>query len=136
MTDRRKTAIRLRPHHLLCTQSYCGKGYSDDFVAGMDRVTKQIREDADALVDITFSTDCICAACPSKLGEGLCRDDDKVLRYDAAVREILDLKEGLYSYRELTNRLDAFLIAGDGDKRLFNICGDCRWYPICSLRAI
>ena len=126
--------VRLRPHHLLCTQGYSGKGYSDDFVAGMDWVTKQLRENADALVEITFSTDSICEACPSKYGEGLCRDDDKVLHYDTCVREILDLKEGIYSYHELLDRLDIFLIAGNGDDRLCRICGDCNWYPVSACR--
>ena len=126
--------VRLRPHHLLCTQGYSGKGYSDDFVTGMDIVTEQLRENADALVEITFSTDSICEACPSKYGEGLCLDDDKVLRYDACVREILELKEGIYSYHELINRLDTFLMAGEGDDRLCRICGDCNWYPVSACR--
>ncbi|MDD7224175.1 MAG: DUF1284 domain-containing protein, partial [Lachnospiraceae bacterium] len=30
--------ITLRPHHLLCTQGYSGKGYSDDFVENMDKI--------------------------------------------------------------------------------------------------
>ena len=133
--------VRLRPHHLLCTQGYSGKGYSDEFVVGMDRVTKQLREDADALVEITFSTDSICEACPSKVGEGICRDDEKVLHYDACVREILELEEKTYSYHELIDRLDTFLIASDGDKtaidgvdRLCRICGDCKWYPVSACR--
>lgn len=125
-----KGIVRLRPHHLLCTQGYSGKGYSDDFVDGMDRVTKQLRENADAMVEITFSTDSICEACPSKVGEGLCRDDEKVLRYDASVREILELEEKNYSYHELIDRLDTFLITSDDVNRLYRICGDCKWYPI------
>ena len=27
--------IHLRPHHLLCTQGYSGKGYDENFVAHM-----------------------------------------------------------------------------------------------------
>jgi hypothetical protein len=122
--------IRLRPHHLLCSQGYSGKGYSDDFVIGMDRVVQKLREDPDFMVDIRFSTDSICVACPSKYGEGLCKDDDKVLRYDACVREILGLEEGLYSYQDLIDRLDNYLMKGDGDERLRSICGDCNWYPV------
>ena len=122
--------IFLRPHHLLCTQGYSGKGYSDDFVTGMDHVTKRLRDNADAEVEITFSTDSICAACPSRKGEGICRDDEKVLFYDSCVREILDLKEECYSYQELIERLDSYLMEGDGDERLRAICGNCRWYPV------
>ncbi len=131
-------AIRLRPHHLLCTQGYSGKGYSDGFVEGMDRVTKELRENADALVDITFSSDSICEACPSKCGEGKCLSDPKVLHYDACVREILGLEEKIYSYQDLIDRLDSYLMSGDGDELLRAICGNCEWYPVsaCSKNII
>ncbi len=122
--------IRLRPHHLLCTQGYSGKGYSDDFVSGMSAITDRLRNEPDIEIEITFSSDNICSACPSKLGEGLCADDDKVLRYDAAVRDILKLKEKRYSYHELIRRLDEYLNGCEDDKRLRSICGDCNWYPV------
>ena len=34
-------SIVLRPHHLLCTQGYSGKGYDNDFVAHMTDVVHQ-----------------------------------------------------------------------------------------------
>ena len=123
-------AISLRPHHLLCTQGYSGKGYSDEFTAGMGRVTEALREDSDIMVDITFSSDSICAACPKRYEEGKCLDDDKVLFYDARVREILGLEEKSYSYHELIDRLDTYLMSGDGDELLRAICGNCAWYPV------
>lgn len=122
--------IFLRPHHLLCTQGYSGKGYSDEFTVGMDRVTEALREDADIMVDITFSSDSICEACPKRYGEGKCLDDDKVLFYDARVREILGLEEKHYSYHELIDLLDTYLMSGNGDELLRAICGDCAWYPV------
>ena len=124
------SVIRLRPHHLLCTQGYSGKGYSDDFVSGMSAVTDRLRNDPEVEIEITFSSDNICTACPAKLGEGLCADDAKVLRYDAAVRDILDLEEKRYSYHELIRRLDEYLNACEDDKRLRIICGDCNWYLV------
>ena len=130
----RTPAIRLRPHHLLCTQGYSGKGYSDDFVEGMNAVTSVLRRDPDVEIEITFSSDYICSACPSRKGEGICADDEKVLRYDAAVRDILDLKEQRYSYRDLILKLDEYLRAGQGDERLRQICGDCEWYPVSACR--
>lgn len=44
----------LRPHHLLCTQGYSGKGYSEDFVAHMDQVVDYLRNQEDAKVMLTF----------------------------------------------------------------------------------
>lgn len=37
--------ITLRPHHLLCTQAYSGKGYDEAFVRNMDRVTESLLRD-------------------------------------------------------------------------------------------
>lgn len=35
--------IKLRPHHLLCTQGYSGKGYSREFVENMTEIVKSIK---------------------------------------------------------------------------------------------
>ena len=35
--------IHLRPHHLLCTQGYSGKGYDENFVAHMNKVLPELR---------------------------------------------------------------------------------------------
>ncbi|MCR4690773.1 MAG: DUF1284 domain-containing protein [Lachnospiraceae bacterium] len=122
--------MKLRPHHLLCTQGYSGKGYSDDFVVTMDKVTEKLRNDRNAQVEIVFSTDNLCKNCPSKVAEGICESDEKVIRFDNGVIKALDLKEGVYSYQELIARLDQYLISGDEDERLQEICGDCEWYPV------
>ena len=34
--------IKLRPHHLLCTQGYSGKGYSEEFVEHMNEVVAML----------------------------------------------------------------------------------------------
>ena len=35
--------IKLRPHHLLCTQGYSGKVYSREFVENMTEIVKSIK---------------------------------------------------------------------------------------------
>ncbi len=122
--------IKLRPHHLLCTQGYSGKGYSDDFVSNMDRVTEKLRSDRGVKIEITFSTDSLCSNCPLKVSDGVCKSDNKVLRFDASIINILDLKEGVYSYQDLISRLDKYLSSGVCDERLKAICGDCEWYSV------
>ena len=75
--------IRLRPHHLLCTQGYSGKGYDENFVLNMTLITDRMRTDPDLKVQIVFSTDDICRFCPRKRGEGICPECASVLyRYE------------------------------------------------------
>ena len=93
--------IKLRPHHLLCTQGYSGKGYDEKFVLNMTYITDRMRKDPDLKVQIVFSTDDLCRFCPRKRGEGICADDNKVQVFDSGVIKFLDLEEKTYSYQEL-----------------------------------
>ena len=120
------TNIKLRPHHLLCTQGYSGKGYSDDFVANMTAITSRLRSGGDIAVDIVFSTDDICAKCPKMLGDDLCEDNVKVNGIDRMVIERFGIEEKAYSYRDITREINAKMTASSMD----DICHDCSWYPV------
>ena len=53
--------IKLRPHHLLCTQGYSGKGYSREFVENMTEIVKSIKNEK-VQVQLIFSEDDICSS--------------------------------------------------------------------------
>ena len=53
--------IYLRPHHLLCTQGYSGKGYSEGFVSHMNEVVDELRNRPGTKITLTFSTDTLCS---------------------------------------------------------------------------
>ena len=36
--------LKIRAHHLLCTENFVGEGYSDDFSKNMTRVLKELTE--------------------------------------------------------------------------------------------
>ena len=85
--------ITLRPHHLLCTQGYSGKGYSDGFVSHMDEVVHALRTEPGLKIRLSFSTDTLCSACPHKMGEDLCDTQEKVKRFDQKTVDYFGLKE-------------------------------------------
>ena len=126
--------MRLRPHHLLCTQGYSGKGYSPEFVKNMNAITNTLRTDPAARVKIVFSTDDICACCPKKLGENLCERNDKVKGIDQKVIGYFGIVEKEYMYREITAKISAAMTPEIMD----DICGECSWYPIsaCKRRVL
>ena len=120
-------AIKLRPHHLLCTQTYRGKGYSEDFVENMDKITSILRNNPETLVDIIASTDDICEKCPRLVEKGMCATDDKVNRIDSKVMKYFGVHETTYVYGDIVdeiNRKANALIIKD-------ICGECEWYSFC-----
>lgn len=141
--------MNLRPHHLLCSQGYSGKGYDSKFIDNMTCYVRQMRTDPDFLVRITLGTDALCSACPNRRDAddasqpaawcaddashpaAWCVDDEKVLSYDKKVFELLDLADGkVYSYQDLIRRLDRLM----NEEKFESICGNCSWYPISACR--
>lgn len=122
--------MRLRPHHLLCTQGYSGKGYSEDFVTHMDQVVEKLRGNEPVEIELVFDTDVLCTACPHKLGEDLCDTNEKVKAFDQKLVSYFNLKEGKYIYQELIQKIDA----GMTEEMMADICEGCEWYPISSCR--
>ncbi len=124
--------MRLRPHHLLCTQSYSGKGYDDAFVKNMDQLTKKLRTEKSTPVDIVFSTDDLCAHCPNMLGTDLCRDNEKVKAYDEGVIRHFHIEEKTYIYQDITRKIRENMTP----EILKDICKNCCWYPISACRRV
>ncbi|WP_029324377.1 DUF1284 domain-containing protein [Butyrivibrio sp. AE3004] len=122
--------INLRPHHLLCTQGYSGKGYNEAFVLNMTMITKRMRTEPDLKVRIVFSTDDLCTYCPRKRGEGICADDAKVLVFDKGVKDLLDLEENEYSYQELIHEIHDKM----DSSKMKQICGICEWYHMSACK--
>lgn len=122
--------IKLRPHHLLCTQGYSGKGYSSDFVVNMDAIVEKLRSEKSTQIEIVNSTDHLCSKCPNMMGVNWCKDDHKVLEYDRKVMEYFDLEEATYVYQELIQKINEKMTPDMMD----DICGNCGWYPISACR--
>jgi len=124
--------MKLRPHHLLCTQGYSGKGYSDDFVENMTAITMRLRNDANAVVEIVFSTDDICGKCPRMIDHDLCESNDKVKRFDAKVAAYFGIEEKRYIYQDIIREINAKMTSAMMD----DICSECEWYPISACKRI
>ena len=124
--------MKLRPHHLLCTQGFEGKGYDPAFTENMTRLVRQLRADPDARIELVSGTDDLCEKCPNRLGEGVCASDAKVLRFDARITDAFGLQPGEYRYHDLVRRIDAAMTV----ERLRGICGDCTWFPVSRCREM
>ncbi|MDR0886110.1 MAG: DUF1284 domain-containing protein [Clostridiales Family XIII bacterium] len=122
--------IHLRPHHLLCTQGYSGKGYSSEYVKNMTAITDILRTDANARVQITFAADDLCRYCPHLEDDTRCNDQHKIDCLDSGVVHLLTLKEGEYAYQDLIHEIHDKINAAKFDE----ICSTCTWYPISSCK--
>ena len=123
--------MRLRPHHLLCTQGYSGKGYSDDFVENMTDITNRLRSEPGVAIRIVFSTDDICAKCPQMLGEDHCQDNSKVKIIDKKLVDYFGLEEKEYNYQDVVAEINAKMT----EAMMNDICYDCSWYPVSACKS-
>lgn len=124
--------MRLRPHHLLCIQSYSGKGYNDAFVENMNRITERLRNEDKTSVEIVFSDDDLCACCPNLQKDGFCRDNEKVTSYDKKVTGYFHIEEKTYTYQDITREIRRRMTP----EILADICKDCEWYPTSACKRV
>ena len=118
--------IRLRPHHGMCLAFFRGAGYSGAFTRNMTAIQARLAEHPRIL--LTAGADDICAACPN-LKNGICTEQEKVIRYDQAVLDLCGLEPGrLMDYGEF-QALVARNILKPGRRE--EICGDCQWSQLC-----
>lgn len=122
--------MKLRPHHLLCTQGYSGKGYSTEFVTHMNKIVTQLCDIEPAEIEIIFGTDDLCVACPHKAGENLCATQEKVNWFDQKVVEFFNLQERKYIYQDLIKEIDENMT----EEMMDIICEKCSWYPISACK--
>ena len=98
--------IRLRPHHLLCTQGYSGKGYSTEFVQNMSAIVHSLRNVPGTRIRLVFGPDSLCAHCSHHTADNLCEAQEKVSRFDRKTVEYFGLHEGEYVYQDLIRAID------------------------------
>ena len=78
---------------------------------------------------LTAAADDICKACPYNT-EGVCKDIEKVSRYDKAVKALFELEYGReYKYGDTAEKVKARVYS---QNKLKEICGDCEWAEICT----
>ena len=121
---------KLRPHHLLCTQGYRGKGYSKEFVENMTEIVRTIKNEK-VQVQLIFSEDDICSKCPNLSENNICKSntvnmiDNKVIKY-------FELEEKVYEYESLIRYIKSHITR----KIMDDICGNCEWYSISKCKKI
>ncbi|MGN0361623.1 MAG: DUF1284 domain-containing protein [Bilifractor sp.] len=124
--------MKMRPHHLLCTQGYEGKGYDKTFVEHMSMYVRRMRSEPSFRIRITLSPDDLCAACPHLADPEHCSSDDKVRTFDRKVMDFFGLEDGRsYCYQDLVQTIDRKMT----EAKLYSICGTCAWYPVSQCRA-
>ena len=128
--------LHLRPHHLLCLQTFTGHGYSEEFVRHMTLVRDQLIREPLTPVELVSGVDDLCAHCPNNV-DGQCTSDNPAL-FDSKVSRKL-YSSGLISpdavskdppgkQPVLTGIPDALEISSSV---LEECCPGCEWKELC-----
>lgn len=124
--------VRLRPHHLVCLQFYRGEGYSDSFIANLDRIFARL---ADEPALVVGGADDVCGFCPELDSDSVCASESaggesEIGRIDALACCVLDVKPGeRITLAEARVRLadDAFAVG----RWRAEACDGCAWESVC-----
>ena len=121
--------LHLRPHHLLCLQTFVGRGDSEEFVEHMTLVKRQLTANPLTLITLVSGTDDLCSHCPNCV-DGQCTSEkpalfDKLVEEKLAVlsrcQEPVPVLEGIPDELHITEDL------------LATCCPRCEWQGLCKI---
>lgn len=116
--------IYLRPHHLLCTFAYRGKGYSAAFVANFDQQLAALQAPG-AQIRLQLQNDGICQACPQQATSKVCQTETHIQTLDQAVLTTFGLEIGVtYVYQDVIDQLRTAMTP----TKFRHCCQTCSWY--------
>ncbi|AUM74056.1 DUF1284 domain-containing protein [Paracoccus jeotgali] len=119
-------AVLLRPHHVLCSIGWAGRGYSPAFSRNMDRVVMgRLRRDPATPVQFVAGADSICAPCPHRRGQG-CASAERIAGLDQAHGAALGIAPGAAMTWAQAEARARRLDPDDLDR----ICAACQWLPL------
>ena len=126
--------VRLRPHHLLCSLGFRGKGRADRFTANMATIVNgrlRAPDGGRTVIEIAPATDDICTPCPRRRGTR-CTEQVRIAALDARHAARLGLVPGdRLSWAAALRRIRQRVNPDDLDL----LCRGCAWLPLGLCKA-
>ncbi|MDD5530512.1 MAG: DUF1284 domain-containing protein [bacterium] len=116
--------MKLRGHHLLCTQGFQGYGYDKSFTDNMKQVVNKLNTSDNLWIKITDTCDEICVKCPNSNGEECSKDHIKTM--DSIILKELKLTPG-----DRLKKEDVFTTIKKHSQKLQKVCKGCEWQQVC-----
>ncbi len=119
---------KLRAHHLVCLQSFQGKGYNNEFVKNMKEAVDFLHANPDTpVIEVIDSSDSLCKVCPNNKS-GKCKDEENIRLLDENYSKMLKIKQG----DKVSLNLIKMAFSKNITYEIFQkICNDCCWKYIC-----
>ena len=127
--------IRLRGHHLLCSLTYRGQGYSLEFAANYDRIIERMA--VGESIRIVDGPDEVCAPIQDQ-ADAHCHRSSVIGRdrlAEEAVSRLLGRRVSTGTVLELTAADYHRLRTSFAEGGLRQACTGCEWHDLCSTTA-
>ena len=131
--------FKLRGHHLLCILSYCGEGYTPDFIKNFDAIVDQINNGASLL--LVSGVDSICAAL-HRDGSDTCDHAEVCRTHSVKSLDSIALKQVSHALKIPTLKAGDRLNLGRDEVTSLRVhfangeirraCKSCPWRDFCS----
>ncbi|RDY30405.1 DUF1284 domain-containing protein [Lachnotalea glycerini] len=118
---------KIRAHHAMCLQYFCGNGYSDAFVENMKYISAALNKNP--IITVIDYGDDICSECPNYLMNNQCVDQNKVSVYDSKVLQYCSVESGITIHWKDFERAVHQNILSVNKRDM--ICKDCKWNNLC-----
>ena len=142
MNNNPNALLHLRPHHLLCLQSFVGHGYSEEFVQEMASIKQQLTLAPHTAIELVHGADMLCRHCPNCIN-GRCTSDKPAL-FDRAVAAKIGSAEKSFPSQDSEINHDSisynlFLLYGIPECLTLShalveeCCIGCEWKELCQI---
>ena len=122
--------ITLRTHHIICMQSFIGKGYSKEFTENFSHILRYLKQNNNQkCIRLVSCCDDICKYCPNRTNNNQCKNELFIKHLDNSYKLICNfsyIKQ--YSLDEINTIINNNLTIN----KFNTICNKCQWFGICS----
>lgn len=119
--------LNLRPHHLMCSYTFTGVGYSKEFTENMTNIVAKLYAAEPPEICLLSHCDDLCNACPHNQN-GICDTEEAVKKRDEEVSAFFGLQE---TKRLTENELRTVLEKQKGLHSIREICRECTFTELC-----
>ena len=122
--------ITLRTHHVICMQSFIGKGYSKEFTENFSNILQYLKLNQNQkCINLVNYCDDICKYCPNRLYNNQCKNEIFIKYLDNSYKSICNIS---YTTQYSLNEINTIIKDNITINKFNKICSNCQWFGICS----
>lgn len=122
--------ITVRVHHVICMQSFIGKGYSKEFTENFSSIIQYLKlNPIQKCIKLVDYCDNICKYCPNRTQSNQCKNEIFIKYLDNSYKSICNFS---YAKQYSLDEINSIIKNSITINKFKIICSKCQWFGICS----